>query len=128
MTSLTQWTWLWVNSGSWWWTGRPGVLRFMGSQRVGDDWATELNWVTQVILCLGLCGHPVYKNQQLIIIQPKRHFFYVYAHPELRQNIFLRSCNICKKENFIATIEQIILTNEIQYSVLQIKIHSFYTL
>ena len=34
----------WVNSWSWWWTGRPGVLRFMGSQRVGHDWATELNW------------------------------------------------------------------------------------
>ena len=33
-----------VNSGSWWWTGRPGVLWFMGSQRVGHDWATELNW------------------------------------------------------------------------------------
>ena len=36
--------WVWVNSGSWWWTGRPGVLRFMGSQRVGHNWATELNW------------------------------------------------------------------------------------
>ena len=35
---------VWVNSGSWWWTGRPGVLRFMGSQRVRHDWATELNW------------------------------------------------------------------------------------
>ena len=35
---------VWVDSGSWWWTGRPGVLRFMGSQRVGHDWATELNW------------------------------------------------------------------------------------
>ena len=44
MASLTQWTWVWVNSGSWWWTGRPGVLQFMGSQRVGHDWATELNW------------------------------------------------------------------------------------
>ena len=44
MASLTQWTWVWVNSGSWWWTGRPGVLGFMGSQRVGHDWATELNW------------------------------------------------------------------------------------
>ena len=44
MASLTGWTWVWVNSGSWWWTGRPGVLRFMGSQRVGHDWATELNW------------------------------------------------------------------------------------
>ena len=34
----------WVDSGSWWWTGRPGVLQFMGSQRVVHDWATELNW------------------------------------------------------------------------------------
>ena len=44
MASLTRWTWVWVNSGSWWWTGRPGVLRFMGSQRVRLNWATELNW------------------------------------------------------------------------------------
>ena len=44
MASLTQWIWVWVDSGSWWWTGRPGVLRFMGSQRVGHNWATELNW------------------------------------------------------------------------------------
>ena len=44
MASLTQWTWVWVDSGSWWWTGRPGVLRFMGSQRVGHNWETELNW------------------------------------------------------------------------------------
>ena len=44
MASLTQWTWVWVNSGSWWWTGRPSVLRSMGSQRVRHNWATELNW------------------------------------------------------------------------------------
>ena len=44
MASLTQWSWVWVNSGSWGWTGRPGILWFMGSQRVGHDWATELNW------------------------------------------------------------------------------------
>ena len=44
MASLTQWTWVWVSSGSWWWTGRPGVLQSMGSQRVGHDWATALNW------------------------------------------------------------------------------------
>jgi len=44
MASLTRWTWVWVNSGSWWWTGRPGVLRFMGSQRVRHDWATNLIW------------------------------------------------------------------------------------
>ena len=47
MASLTRWTGVWVNSGSRWWTGRPGVLRFMGSQRVGYDWATELNWTEQ---------------------------------------------------------------------------------
>ena len=44
MASPTRWTWVWVSSGSWWWTGRPGVLRFMGLQRVGHDWVTELNW------------------------------------------------------------------------------------
>jgi len=44
MASPTQWTWVWVNSGSWWWTGRPGVLLSMGSQRVRHNGATELNW------------------------------------------------------------------------------------
>ena len=44
MASPTQWTWVWVDSVSWWWTGRPGMLWSMGSQRVGYDWATELNW------------------------------------------------------------------------------------
>ena len=42
MASRTQWTWVWVSSGSWWWTGRPGVLQSMGLKRVGHDWATEL--------------------------------------------------------------------------------------
>ena len=44
MASLTRWTRIWVNSRSWWWTGKLGVLRFMGPQRVGHDWATELTW------------------------------------------------------------------------------------
>ena len=46
MASLTQWTWVWANSGSWWWTGKPGALQSMGLQRVGRDWVnwTELNW------------------------------------------------------------------------------------
>ena len=44
MASPTWWAWVWVNSGSWWWTGRPGVLQFMGSQRVRHDWATDLIW------------------------------------------------------------------------------------
>ena len=45
MASLTQWTWVWVNSRSWWWTGRPRMLPFMGSQRVGCNWATEMKEV-----------------------------------------------------------------------------------
>ena len=44
MALLTRWTWIWTSSGSWWWTGKPGVLQSMESQRVGHDWATELNW------------------------------------------------------------------------------------
>ena len=44
MASLTQWTWVWVDSRRWWWTGGPGVLQSIGSQRVGHDWVTELNW------------------------------------------------------------------------------------
>ena len=45
MASLIQWTWVCASCGRWWWTGRPGMLRSMGSQRAGHDWATELNWV-----------------------------------------------------------------------------------
>ena len=44
MASPTQWTWFWVDFSSWWWIGRPGMLQFMGLQKVGHDWATELNW------------------------------------------------------------------------------------
>ena len=44
MASPTQWTWVWACSGSWWWTGKPGMLQSMGSQRDRYDWVTELNW------------------------------------------------------------------------------------
>ena len=44
MASPTWWTWVWVSSKSWWWTGKPGVLQSMGSQRPRHKWATELNW------------------------------------------------------------------------------------
>ena len=52
IASPTRWTWIWVNPGSWWWTGKPGVLRFMGSQKVGHGWATELNWRDYIIKVL----------------------------------------------------------------------------
>ena len=50
MASPTWWTWVWASSGSWWWTGKPGVQRSMGSQRVGHDWATGLNWMLNALL------------------------------------------------------------------------------
>ena len=59
MASPTQWTWVWVDSGSWWWTGRPGMVWFMGSQRVGHNWATKLNWteLPMLLLLLLLLSH-----------------------------------------------------------------------
>ena len=53
MASLTWWTWVWASCRSWWWTGKPGVLQSMGSQRVGQNWVTELNWteVVKYIVC-----------------------------------------------------------------------------
>ena len=64
MASLTRWMWVWVNSGSCWWTGRPGVLQFMGLQRVGHDWATELNWAHQhwVTVFIGLSGRQEWRG------------------------------------------------------------------
>ena len=52
MASLTGWTWVWTNSSSWWWTGKPGVLQSMGSQRVRHDW-TELNLFRTVMVLQG---------------------------------------------------------------------------
>ena len=53
MASLTHWIWVWANSGSWWWTGKPGVLQSMGSERIGHNWATELNW--SILLKIFIC-------------------------------------------------------------------------
>ena len=50
MASLTQWTWVWVNSSNWWWTGRPGMLQSMGLKRVKHNWVTELNWLKAHVL------------------------------------------------------------------------------
>ena len=53
MPSPTWWTWVWASSRSWWWTGKPGMLQSMGSQRVGHDWVTQLNWADTRILDQG---------------------------------------------------------------------------
>ena len=61
MASRTQWTWVWVNARSWWWPGRPSALQSMRLQRVGHDWATELNWV-YIYICQSQSpnsSHPV---------------------------------------------------------------------
>ena len=55
MASPTHWTWIWASSGSWWWTGKPGTLQSMGSQRVRHDWVTELNWIISHFEHLFMC-------------------------------------------------------------------------
>ena len=67
MASLTQWTRVWVGSGSWWWTGKPCVLQSLGSQRVGHYWATELNWnitIMLIIICLKINNNPLISSNQ----------------------------------------------------------------
>ena len=66
MASLTWWTWVWVNSRSWWWTGRPGVLRFMGSKTVRHDWATELNWTEDIKWTMAVLRAVRWKLQTLL--------------------------------------------------------------
>ena len=66
MVSPTQWTWVWVNSGSWWWTGRSGMLQSMGLQRVGHDWAIELNYL--VCEC-GYCANVKLQCERDVLIQ-----------------------------------------------------------
>ena len=63
MASPTQWIWVWVNSGSWGWTGRPGMLQSMGLQRVGHDWASELNWTELKVTCLLICSYKALRKR-----------------------------------------------------------------
>ena len=75
MASPTQWTWVWVNSGSWWWTGRSGVLQSMGSQRVRHDWETELNWqlISKLLYYLSIFKKKIFFHNVL----SKWHGFYL---------------------------------------------------
>ena len=83
MASPTWWAWVWVDSGSWWWTGRPGVLQFMELQRVRHDWVTELNWTELFLQCMdcSLPGSFVHGISQARILEWNCH--------SLLQEIFL---------------------------------------
>ena len=86
--SPTRWTWVWVNSGSWWWTGRPGVLRFMGWQRVRHDWATELNWTElRKLYNSALCGN----DPESFIFH--RNFFWFIIESQLQ--------NLCNRATWV---------------------------
>ena len=62
LASLTQWTWVWASSRRWWRTGKPGVLQSMGLQRVGHDWATELNWTDDNVNNV-VCGEESFESR-----------------------------------------------------------------
>ena len=63
MASPIQWTWVWVNSAIWRWTGRPGVLQSIGSQRVGHNWVTELSWAVGLLIATD--GSPKIQKTQV---------------------------------------------------------------
>ena len=99
MASPTQWTWVWVNSGSWWWTGRPGMLQFMGSQRVGHNWETELNW-TGCFQFVCVCERDWESEREYELSCYKIHvhvFMWALAiksFGELTRRVFVRSCGM----------------------------------
>ena len=77
MASRTRWTWVWVNSGSCWWTGSPGVLQFMGSQRVGHDW---LNWTELKQLTVYFLVHVFIVPTSFIILALCVNLFLCFPH------------------------------------------------
>ena len=76
MASPIQWTWVWVNSKSWWWTGRPGLLQPMGLKRVGHDWVTELNWTDVIVKYVEM----IFEYAYLICISYILHFASYFFH------------------------------------------------
>ena len=84
--SLTRWTWLWASSRTWWWTGRPGVLQSMGSQRVGHDWVTEMNW----LIAFRVCARNMLINSFFF-------FFFDCGGSSLLQGLFFR----CSKQGLL---------------------------
>ena len=78
MASPTQWTWVWVDSWSWWWIVRPSVLWFMGLQRVGHDWVTELNWLRYIhVAAYGIISFLLMAEQYFIVCM--HHIFFIHS-------------------------------------------------
>ena len=84
MTSLTNWTWIWANSRSWWWTGRPGVLQSMGLQGVGHNWGRELNWQLAAFVLVGYFREITIKSPEsrhIAFIEPRAELCEVWSLP-----------------------------------------------
>ena len=95
MASATRWTWVWVNSGSWWWTGRPGILQSTRTQRIRHDWATELNWksqqmVTAAMILKMLTPWEKSSDRPRQHIKKKRHYF-ANKDPSIQGYVFSSS-------------------------------------
>ena len=88
MASWTQWTWVWLNSGSWWWTGRSRVLESMVSQRVRHDWATELNWTVIYIFILKYISS-IPRSLWVFILKECQIFSNVFLHLMISSCVFL---------------------------------------
>ena len=102
MASPTQRIWVWVNSRSWWWTGRPGILQSMGLQRVRHDWTTELNWTGPLLLvildpaflCQWLISHLLWPKVSACFYPPA-HLF----HPKCPEFYFFRVPTLCTERD-----------------------------
>ena len=92
MASLTQWRWIWVNSGRWWWTRRPGMLQSMGSQRVGHDWVTELSW-TALQYFVGFCHKTAWINYN--VSPPSLSFPSTLLHHHSRSSQSISLISLC---------------------------------
>jgi len=131
MASLTQRTWVWVNSGSWWWTGRPGVLQSMGSQRVGHDWATEVNWAENSFYRWGgNWGNICVSNLSRYLLQlafiplySLPHSKEYYDSPSINYYIFIHLIFLCKI-NIVNIVIILFLFNNLQFPLRKCQILS----
>ena len=86
---------VWVDSGSWWWTGRPGVLWFMGSQRVGHDWVTGLNWTDSHCAMRCILWIIYFTTESLYLLTTFTHFAYsLYLPPPATTSLFSVSISL----------------------------------